>query len=265
MNAKQDTLTAGSNITISGNTISATGGGSGGGSSLTLQADGVTQAATTLNFLQNNALLSGGVLNVSRLTHYDKIPLIYSTSATIKDLKQDVNGDLSWGTDILATEAQLATKQDVLPGVSIVPPNYIAGPAHWLSNSTVGANASWVNQTTHSVLTSGGTGYDALQTISFTVGKPYTLKADVKLVGSSSVFNLMIRLPTGHDYAQTFTTADGLNTSSYTTISFSKTSTHAGTGYAFMGYTGTSTATIVYQPSNGDCLLYTSPSPRDRG
>ena len=62
----------------------------------------------------------------------------------------------------------------------------------------------------------------------------------------------MIRLPTGHDYAQTFTTADGLNTSTYTTISFSKTSTHAGTGYAFMGYTGTSTATIVYQPSNGD-------------
>ena len=94
---KQDTLIAGSNITITGNTIASTGGS---GSSLTLQLDGVTQTATTLNFIQNDALLSGGVLNVSRLNYYDKIPLIYSTQATIKDLKQDVNSNLVWGTDI---------------------------------------------------------------------------------------------------------------------------------------------------------------------
>ena len=71
---KQNTLTAGSNITITGNTIASTGGGS--GSSLILQVDGVSQNATTLNFIQNDAVLSGGVLNVSRLNYYDKLPLI---------------------------------------------------------------------------------------------------------------------------------------------------------------------------------------------
>ena len=33
-------------------------------SSLILQVGGVTQNATTLNFVQNNSLLSGGVLNI---------------------------------------------------------------------------------------------------------------------------------------------------------------------------------------------------------
>ena len=89
---KQDVLTTGTGITISNNIISG----------LELQLDGITQNATTLNFLQNNALLSGGVLNVSRLTHYDKIPLIYSTSSTIKDLEQDINGDLLWNGSRLA-------------------------------------------------------------------------------------------------------------------------------------------------------------------
>ena len=69
--------------------------------------DGVTQTATTLNFIQNNALLSGGVLNVSRLTHYDKIPLIYSTVSTIKDITQDSSSNLLWGTDILTTNSYL--------------------------------------------------------------------------------------------------------------------------------------------------------------
>ena len=80
LNAKQATLTAGSNITISNNTISATSGSN----PLILQVDGVTQTATTLNFLQNNALLANGVLNVSRLTHYDKIQLIFSDFASIQ-------------------------------------------------------------------------------------------------------------------------------------------------------------------------------------
>mgnify|MGYP003332092476 CR=1 FL=1 len=224
---------------------SSTGGG-GGGSSLTLQVDGVTQAATTLNFLQNNALLSGGVLNISRLTHYDKIPLIYSTSATIKDLKQDVNGDLSWGTDILATEAQLATKQDVLPGLSLAPPTYIASPAHWHSATYA---YSWVNQTTHSVFTSkGATGYDMYQNFTMTAGTTYTLKADVKLVGSSSVFVMGISQGGTYYSAQTFTSADGLNTSTYTTLSLSFTATGT-SGYWYLGYIDWHTGT---QPSNGD-------------
>ena len=84
--AKQNTLIAGNNITISNNTISST--------NLIFQLDGVTQNAGTVNFIQNNALLSNGVLNISRLTHYDKITLIYSTSSTIKDLTQGVGGEL---------------------------------------------------------------------------------------------------------------------------------------------------------------------------
>ena len=80
LNSKQNTLTAGSNITISGSTISATSGGS----SLILQLDGVNQTATTLAFIQNNAVLSNGVLNINRLNYYDKIPLIYSGVSSIK-------------------------------------------------------------------------------------------------------------------------------------------------------------------------------------
>ena len=66
LNLKQDNLVAGSNITISGNTISSTGGS---GSSLNLQLNGVAQTATTLNFIENDAVLPGGVLNVSRLNY----------------------------------------------------------------------------------------------------------------------------------------------------------------------------------------------------
>ena len=87
---KQNSLIAGTGITLFGNTISSS------QSPLVLQLNGVTQAATTLNFIQNNALLTNGVLNVSRLTHYDKIPLIYSTSSTIKDLTQGSTGELLW-------------------------------------------------------------------------------------------------------------------------------------------------------------------------
>ena len=97
---KQDVLTSGTGITISNNIISG----------LELQLDGITQNATTLNFLHNNALLSGGVLNVSRLTHYDKIPLIYSTSSTIKDLEQDINGDLLWNGSRLARRNETFTQ-----------------------------------------------------------------------------------------------------------------------------------------------------------
>jgi hypothetical protein len=58
LNVKQNTLTAGNNITISNNTISSTG-----GSSLIVQLGGVNQTATTLSFIQNDALLYGGLLN----------------------------------------------------------------------------------------------------------------------------------------------------------------------------------------------------------
>ena len=72
---KQDLLTSGAGISISNNSISG----------LTLQVHGITQNATTCFFIQTNALLSSGVLNVNRLTHYDQIPLIYSTSSSITE------------------------------------------------------------------------------------------------------------------------------------------------------------------------------------
>ena len=54
------------------------------------------------------------------------------------------------------------------------------------------------------------------------VGKTYTLKADVKLVGSSSVFGLGFQMGGNvGSVAQTFTASDGLNTSTFTTLSFS--------------------------------------------
>jgi len=109
---KQDTLTAGTGITISNNNISST------ITPLIVQLDGITQNATTLNFLQNNALLSGGVLNVSRLTHYDKIPLIYSTSSTIKDLEQDVNGHLTWDGGRIALRSETFTQINHVPPLS---------------------------------------------------------------------------------------------------------------------------------------------------
>ena len=91
------TYSAGSNISIVNNVISA----STGGSSLVLQKDGVTQAATTLNFLANSGVLSGSTLSIGRLTSYDKLPLV--NGSTIKDLLQDANGNLVWSNDILTT------------------------------------------------------------------------------------------------------------------------------------------------------------------
>ena len=78
-------------------------------SSLILQVGGVTQNATTLNFVQNNSLLSGGVLNISRLNQYDKIPLIHPTHSSVTDFKQDASGGLAWGTDIMTTNNYLTS------------------------------------------------------------------------------------------------------------------------------------------------------------
>ena len=66
----------------------------GNASGLTLQLDGATQAATVLNFVGNNALLSGGVLNISRMSYQDKVVLRYSNAASDKDLSQGAIGQL---------------------------------------------------------------------------------------------------------------------------------------------------------------------------
>ena len=85
----QPLLTPGTGISIDvNNAISTTGSGSGGGSggnTLTLQLDGTTQSrATTLNCLTNNATFANNILNVGRLTHYDKIELYNATPSDKK-------------------------------------------------------------------------------------------------------------------------------------------------------------------------------------
>ena len=105
---------AGSNISIVNNVISA----STGGSSLVLQKDGVTQAATTLNFLGNSGVLSGSTLSIGRLTSYDKLPLV--NGSTIKDLLQDANGNLVWSNDILTTNPYLVNVLQAYPTTAVM-------------------------------------------------------------------------------------------------------------------------------------------------
>ena len=127
-------MTAGANITISGNTISA----ASGGSSLILQLDGVTQSTNTLNFIGNNALLSGGVLNVSRLNSYDKIP--FSGLASIKDLKQGVTGELLWDNQEVQLKINTFQQINAVLPIAISGSNIITIESLWKpSNVTAGA------------------------------------------------------------------------------------------------------------------------------
>ena len=102
----QALLTPGTGTSISNNVISITGssGGGGGGSTLTLQINGVTQGATTLNFVDNNAALVNGVLDVSRLTNYDKILLFHANANDKKDLKQTSYGKLEFDSIEMAND-----------------------------------------------------------------------------------------------------------------------------------------------------------------
>jgi hypothetical protein len=100
---------------------------------LILQLGGVTQTATTLNIIQNNASLSGGVLNIeslwkpSAVTVYSGLHALsddtlgtlslsltgaesrrtlklLDSSGTVRDLTSNVTGGLVWNTAQLATE-----------------------------------------------------------------------------------------------------------------------------------------------------------------
>ena len=97
---KQDTLTAGTGISISGATISATG-----GSGLELAVNGTVQSgATRLDLLANEATLSGTTLLLGPpLT--TRVGLWFASSADHKDLTQGAGGVLKWGTEIVQMEA----------------------------------------------------------------------------------------------------------------------------------------------------------------
>ena len=70
---------------------------------LIIQSGGTTQTLTTLNFGSHITNLSGGVLTVSRLTQYDKIPLRDAGISTIRDLESDLTGKLRWDNDVIIT------------------------------------------------------------------------------------------------------------------------------------------------------------------
>ena len=102
--AKQNTLTAGTGISITGAAISST------HPPIILQLDGTTQTgATTLNFVGNNAIFANNVLNVGRLTHYDKIELYNATPSDNKEFIQNANGELSFDGVELVNTADLST------------------------------------------------------------------------------------------------------------------------------------------------------------
>lgn len=65
---------------------------------ITFQVNGSSLSnVQTIDFLYNNANFTNNTLTLSRLTQYDKIPLIYSGVASIKDLYQGASGRLMFG------------------------------------------------------------------------------------------------------------------------------------------------------------------------
>jgi hypothetical protein len=143
LNAKQDTLTAGANITISNNTISATG--------------GETQAWVTANFL--SPLNSGTVgvmqglpstmtantfiISVDGNTDSRTKFILRDSGNTARHITANTSGKILFDSAPLATEAhlttQLATKQDALTastGVFLNGATLTGYDLRWNTNST---------------------------------------------------------------------------------------------------------------------------------
>ena len=130
MATKLDGLTAGSGIQITGSgtarAIACT------ASPLTLQLDGATQAgATTLNFVGNNASLSAGVLNISRMAWQDKVVLRYSNAASDKDLTQGNSGELLWNGSQVALTSQTFQQINTVAPLSASGANIITLETLW--------------------------------------------------------------------------------------------------------------------------------------
>jgi len=155
LNAKQDTLTAGNNITINNNTIS-------GVDPLILQLDGVNQNASTLNFVGNNAVLSSGVLNISRMEWQDALTLRYSTSATDKDLTQGSSGELLWNGSEVQLRANAFHQINAAAPLSVSGSNNITIESLWKpSTLSVGAGLNAVASDANGTLQLGLTGTES--------------------------------------------------------------------------------------------------------
>ena len=116
LGARQNTLTAGTGIAISGATISST------HAPIILQLDGTTQSgATTSKFVGNNASFASNVLNISRMAWQDALTLRYSNSASDKNLSQGSEGELLWN----GLEVQLI--QNAFHQINTVAPLTVSG------------------------------------------------------------------------------------------------------------------------------------------
>ena len=111
----QGLLSAGAGISIAGSTISST------HTPIILQLDGITKAATTLNFVANNASFSNGVLSVSRMSWQDALTLRYSNSASDKNLTQGSSGELLWNSQ------ELQLKQNAFQQINVAAPLTVSG------------------------------------------------------------------------------------------------------------------------------------------
>ena len=107
---KQNNLTAGTGISLVGNTISSA------QTPLVLQANGVTQAANTINFVGYTSSLLNNVLNLARMAWQDAVTLRFSDSSTDKNLTQGSTGELLWNG------AELQLKQDSFQSINYVRP-----------------------------------------------------------------------------------------------------------------------------------------------
>ena len=88
---------------------------------MVLQLNGTTQAATAFNFVENNAVLSSSLVNISRMAWQDALTLRYSASGTDKDLTQGPAGQLLWNSQ----EIQL--KQNAFQQINVVAPLTTSG------------------------------------------------------------------------------------------------------------------------------------------
>ncbi len=193
-----------------------------------------------------------GVLTVPMLNAWEFQTMAFRDSmGTVKNLVPSITGSLVYGTSALVDLNGLmyyhdAAKQDAIVGLTqgTVPPITVWGPSHF---GTVAFSHNWTNATTHSVLVSRGppSGYDLYESITNKQGIQYKIEVDVKLVGSATTWCMGFQNP---NVGQTWTTAHGLNTSTYTTVSMTTTIASAG-AYWELGYMSWYTGA---QPNAGD-------------
>ena len=107
---KQNNIIAGTGISLVGNTINSL------HSPLVLQADGVAQSATAINFVGYTSSLVNNVLNLARMAWQDGVTLRYSDSSTDKNITQGSTGELLWDDN----EIQL--KKDSFQSINYVLP-----------------------------------------------------------------------------------------------------------------------------------------------